>query len=238
MRLAISILVLALLSGAQEIQAVWQRFPWKDVKGTVTFADGGIHFDGGEKDKSFQVRYIDVQQLDRTGSGKIRILTYKDQWLYGWADKEYSLRLTGGALSEQDWQNLRARLSTPVIDRTSDTSGSVEKEIPVKHLHRLGGCDGILKFTDSAIIFESSIPQDSRRWRYGKEIAGIFSTGPYDLEISVFEHTRSEPGNRRPFRFQLKQALDQTYLGTLKYRLYSLEQADLKLSRSTDAVSK
>lgn len=224
-RLIIGILALAAICGAQKTEAVWKRFPWKDVKGTLTFMEEGIRFDAAKKKYSFDLPYTGVQQFDRQGTDTIRILTYKDRWQYGWADQDYTLRLEPEALSDDLWQILLERLPTPVVDRIGEAYGVVEHEVPVKHLHRLGGCNGVLQFTRDGIVFQSEEAEDSRRWRYGEEIAGIWSNGPYELEISVFEHTRAQPGNRRPFRFQAKRQLDEAYLESLKYRLYAIERS-------------
>lgn len=225
MRLIIGVLALAMLCGAQEMEAVWKRFPWKDVKGTLSFTEDGIQFEAAKKKHSFRLPYSGVQQFDRQAADSIHILTYRDRWQYGWADQEYTLHLAHDALSDQLWQTLLERLPTPVVDRSGEALSAVEYEIPVKHLHRFGGCEGVLQFTRDGIVFQSSDPEDSRRWRYGEEIAGVWSNGPYELEISVFEHTRAQPGDRRPFRFQLKRKLDEVYLSSLKYRLYGIARS-------------
>jgi hypothetical protein len=224
-RLIIGILAMAALCGAQQMEAVWKRFPWKDVKGTLSFSEEGIRFDAAKKKYSFDLPYTGVQQFDRQDANTIRILTYKDRWQYGWADQEYTLRLEPEALSDDLWRTLVERLPTPVVDRSGEALGAVEYRVPVKHLHRFGGCDGVLRFTREGIAFQSEDAEDSRRWRFGDEIAGVWSDGPYELEISAFEHTRAQPGDRRPFRFQLKRKLDEAYLDSLKYRLYAIERS-------------
>ena len=49
----------------------------------------------------------------------------------------------------------------------------------------------------------------SRAERYS-DIAGISSSGPFQLTVTTFEQARSHYGDRKEFNFQLKQPIPET----------------------------
>ena len=97
-------------------------------------------------------------------------------------------------------------------------------EIPVKHLHTFGGCEGVLQFTQDSIIYATKNRKDAREWRLDRDIQSVWSSDPYQLEIQVYENNRREFSRTRIYNFQLKEPLDWKMYRALKLRLYALNQ--------------
>jgi hypothetical protein len=89
------------------------------------------------------------------------------------------------------------------------TQGPPRFEIPVKHLHKLGGCSGALRIYADRAAFESAErPDHSRFWRY-KDIQNFSQSERFRFEIATFETGFVGP---KSYSFQLKQELpEQTY---------------------------
>ena len=102
-------------------------------------------------------------------------------------------------------------LKTPVVDRVVSPAGKIIYEVPVKHLHTFGGCEGFLRFGPEMIVFESEHQEDSRSWRRDTELSGVWSSGRYNLDIVVREREGGSFSGEKRFRFQLKEPLDEDF---------------------------
>jgi hypothetical protein len=174
----------------------------KGCDGTVTVTDDGISF-AGKKKHVWSWKYQDIQQLEMAPR-RLRVLTYSDnRWKLG-ADREYEFR---GEVPRELYQLWSAKLDQRFVAELADTSIS-GWSIPVKHLQRVRGSEGVLRFGPDRVVYETAAKQDSRTWRY-QDLAGISSSGPFQLTITSFERARSHYGDRKGFNFQLKAALDE-----------------------------
>jgi len=82
-------------------------------------------------------------------------------------------------------------------------------QIPVKHLHRLSGCQGILKVYADALVYEAQDGHDSRSWRW-TDIRAVGRPDVDRFEVLTFEPQTGGP--KRSFNFILKEPLpDRTY---------------------------
>jgi len=170
-------------------------------QGVLTVNDSGIRF-AGEKDHAWFWRYDEIQQL-RLEPEKIRILSYKDSKLRLGADREFEF--TGKLPVDDLFRLWTARMDQRFVAAipTREAEGF---SIPVKHLGRIGGSQGVLSFGDQDVVYATAAGGESRHWRY-KDIAGISSTGPFQLTLTTFEQARSHYGDRKDFNFQLKQPI-------------------------------
>jgi hypothetical protein len=193
-------------------------------RGTLTVADAGVSFEEIYKDgkppkhpHSWQWRYDDIQQL--TVSPKaLKVLTYKDnKWKLG-ADREYEFDLTSDRTFEDAYSFLRTRLDQRLVAAIPRAPVSVLWEIPVKHLTRFGGDEGVLQIGETEIVYKSVNNNDSRTWRY-EDIENVSSAGLFQLSITTFERAKSQYGSLRDFNFQLKQKLSAARYNDLWLRL-------------------
>ncbi len=58
------------------------------------------------------------------------------------------------------------------------------------------------------MVFESEDEKDSRSWRLGTDVVGVWSSGKFDLDIVVREREGGDLNRERRFRFQLKEPID------------------------------
>lgn len=194
--------------------------PWGSCQGVLTVSADGIQFESNKEEHSVQWGWLDIQTVDRFSPLKFSVVTYKDQaWLAG-RDRPFDFTvLEGAGLTDEAWAVLGEHTRRPLVDRTARPVDEVVYEVPVKHLHSLGGCEGVLRFTDDWIVFESNRQKDSRSWRRGTDVTGIWSAGPFDLDVVALEREGGDLSGTRRFRFQLKEPLDQDFYTKLRREL-------------------
>ncbi len=192
--------------------------------GTLTVSESGISFEetgkGGKKPKHPQVwrwSYQDIQQL-KIAPKSLTVLTYKDNpWKLG-ADREYEFDLVSGKSFTDAYELLKNRLDQRFVAEIPDTVSQPLWEIPVKHLLRFGGDEGVLQIGSDAIVYKAEKNDESRTWRY-EDIDNISSSGPFQLTITTFERAKSHYGDLKGFNFELKQRLDEPRYNDLWLRL-------------------
>jgi hypothetical protein len=191
--------------------------------GTLTITDSGIAFT--EKYEGAQPRhphawrwdFQDIQQL-KIAPKSLTVLTYKNnKWKLG-AEREYQFDLVADKTFEDAYQLLKGRLDQRLVAAIPDRLSNILWEIPVKHLLRFGGDEGVLQVGADAIVYRSADKADSRTWRY-EDIENISSSGPFDLTITTFEHAKTHYGNLKGFNFELKRRLEEDRYNELWLRL-------------------
>jgi hypothetical protein len=80
-------------------------------------------------------------------------------------------------------------------------------QLPVKHQHTLGGCQGTLEIGEQQVVYKTSHQSDSRVWRY-EDLSSIGSTGRFQLRLTTMERTGGEYGAEKNFIFDLKRHLE------------------------------
>ncbi len=192
--------------------------------GTLTVSASGIAFEetykGGKKPKhphAWRWSYNDIQQL-KVAPKSMTVLTYKDnKWKLG-ADREYEFDLTGEKTFADAYAFLKGRLDQRFVAEIPDRVGNALWEIPVKHLLRFGGDEGVLQVGPDEIVYASEKKGESRTWRF-EDIENISSSGPFQLTITTYERAKTHYGNLKGFNFELKQRLDERRYNELWVRL-------------------
>jgi len=214
----------ASLLAAQTFDVIHKKPYWPDGHGQMHIGDDAIEFEAREKENSRRWPYLDIQHFDRISEREFVILSYEDQrWKLG-RDREFRFVLTSGELSDAVLRAVSGRLSRPLTNRKFSPPPDVVYELPVKHLHTLGGCEGRLLFTRGAIYYETPHAPDAREWQLARDVQSVFSVDRYQLQIRVFEANRREASHVRVFQFQLKRPLDPAFYRDLKLDLYGIEQ--------------
>jgi hypothetical protein len=229
--LLVGLVLLAPAALAQDLRyEVWHGHPLPPyVKkagnmGTLSITDAGVSFEETYRDgvrpkhpHAWRWDYQDIQQL-KIDSKSLTVLTYKDnKWKLG-ADRQYRFDLLTDRTFLDAWQRLKGRLDQRLVAAIPDHPSNVLWQIPVKHLLRFGGDEGVLQVGPDTIVYQSANNAESRTWRY-EDIENISSSGPFDLTVTTFERAKTHYGNLKGFNFALKQRLEESRYNELWLRL-------------------
>ncbi len=228
--------------GKSRVANLPPRFKKVGNMGTLTVSDSGISFEetgrGAKKPKHPKLwhwAYPDIEQL-KISPKLLTVLTYKDNaWKFG-ADRQYDFDLVSEGTFTDAYDLLKNRLDQRLVAEIPDKAATPLWEIPVKHLLRFGGDQGVLQVAADAIVYKSQKDGESRTWRY-EDIENISSSGPFQLTVTTFERAKTHYGDRKGFNFQLKERLDEKKYNALWRRLNQEKGLDL-LSEYRDAQDK
>ena len=117
-------------------------------------------------------------------------------------------------------------MTKPLVSAVIPELPAAKYQLPVKHQHALGGCQGSLEIGEHEIVYKTSHSSDSRIWRYD-QLTSIGSTGPFQLRLSGMERTGGEYGAEKNFIFDLKRRLDPEIYDFL-WRRVNTSAAELK----------
>lgn len=193
--------------------------------GILTVTDLGISFaetarEGKEPrhPHAWHWDYQDIQQL-KIAPKSVTVLTYKDdKWKMG-ADRAYEFDLISEGTFANAYELLKGHLDQRFVAAIPEIRvPNVLWEIPVKHLLRFGGDEGVLQVGAGEIVYKSDKRNESRTWRY-EDIDNISSSGPFQLTVTTFERAKLDYGSRKEFSFQLKQRLEEARFNDLWLRL-------------------
>lgn len=203
--------------------------------GKLTITESGVSFEetykAGKKPKhphTWRWDYQDIQQL-KIAPKSLTVLTYKDnKWKLG-TDRQYEFDLVSDQTFEDAYNLLKNNLDQRLVAALTDRRQNVLWEIPVKHLLRFGGSEGVLQVCPDAVGYKSDKKNESRTWRYA-DIENISSSGPFELTITTYEQAKTHYGNLKGFNFQLKQLLEEARYNDLWLRVN--QSKGLKILRS------
>jgi hypothetical protein len=229
MKYLLALFLLAQPLSAQTFSVIHEKTLWRDGKGKIEITNEGIAFKAEKKKDSRAWKYQDIEYFDRISDTEFTILSYEDSSLLLGRDKQYRFRITDGELTEGLFSQIRQRLNKPATNRQFPDVRNVQYELPVKHLHTLGGCEGTLKFTEDAIYYVTDDRKDAREWRLATDVQSIWSSDRYQLDIYAYDNNRREFSRTRVYHFELKAPLDPAFYRSLKLKLYNLEIVHLPI---------
>jgi hypothetical protein len=229
MKYLLALLLLAQPLAAQTFSVVHEKSLWRDGKGKIEITNEGIAFKAEKEKDSRNWKYQDIQYFDRISNKEFTILSYEDSSVLLGRDKQYHFRITEGELTEKLFNQIRQRLNKPATNRQFPDVRNVQYELPVKHLHTLGGCQGTLKFTEDSIYYVTENRKDAREWRMATDIQSVWSSDRYQLEIYAYDNNRREFSRTRVYKFELKAPLDPEFYRSLKLKLYDLGAVHLPI---------
>jgi hypothetical protein len=219
MRLFVLLLFGVQLLTAETFAVVHRKDAWPDGKGNLHITEEGIRFEAEKAKYSRDWKWTDIQYFDRISEKEINILTYHDQKRYLGRDRSYRFLLTEGEMTDVLLERVARGLGRPLTDRVVREPATASYEIPVKHQHSFGGCEGKLRFTGDAIQYVTEHSKDAREWRLDRDVDSVWSADPYHLEVHTYDNNRREFSRTRIYKFDLKDALDVEYYRALKRRL-------------------
>jgi hypothetical protein len=181
--------------------------------GEITISDTGVAFNA--QAHSWAWAYRNIEQLKLSGR-TMTVLTYSGNKLG--ADREYRFELEAGKSFADAYPFLKSRMDQRFVAAMPGAVTGELWEIPVKHLLRFGGEEGVLEVGADAIVYKAAKDGDSRTWRY-EDIENIGSSGPFQLTVTSYERARTHYGVVKEFNFQLKERLDEGRYNELWMRL-------------------
>ena len=179
----------------------------RSCRGELVFRDDGVEYVTSHKEDARTWNYVDIQQLGLKSDKKISVVTYEDRKLQFGKDKIFNFEITEGSIPPALAGMLQTRLTKPLVSAVIPEIPAARYQLPVKHQHALGGCQGDLEIGEQQVVYKTSHRSDSRIWRY-EDLSSIGSTGPFQLRLSGMERTNGEHGAEKNFIFDLKRRLD------------------------------
>jgi len=225
MKYLLILLLLAHPLAAQTFSVIHEKTLRRDGKGKVEITDEGIAFKTDKGKDHRYWKYQDIKYFDRISSEEFTILSYEDSPVLLGRDRQYHFRITEGELTQELFNTIRSRLDKPATNRQFPDVANALYQLPVKHLHTFGGCEGILKFSEYAMYYVTDHRKDAREWRFATDVQSIWSSDRYQLEIHAYDNNRREFSRTRVYRFDLKEPLDPEVYRSLKLKLYNLDAA-------------
>jgi hypothetical protein len=178
--------------------------------GELIISEDHVKFRAKKEDESRIWTYGEIKLFEILSPTRVRVWTYQNRKLMV-QEASLSFKIIEGRIDQQLSDFLRKRISRPLVTSlTKDETGSEPlAELPVKHLHRLGGCQGVLRVYGDRLIYEAAEGHDSRSWRW-TDIRAVGRPDVDRLEVLTFEPQLAGP--KRSFNFILKERLaDKTY---------------------------
>lgn len=229
MRYLVLLLFLAASLPGETFTVIHKNKAWRDGKGTVEINDAGIAYHAEKEKRSRKWGWLDIQYFDRISDTEFNILTYTDQRKYLGRDRSYRFVITDGKLSDALFAMISKKLGRPVTNRVIHSQPKAIYEIPVKHLHTFGGCEGVLRFTKDAIYYVTDHTKDQREWILARDVNSVWSEDVYRLEVHAYDNNRREFSSTRIYKFELKKPLDPEFYRSLKLKMYNLEATHLPI---------
>ncbi|MEW6731719.1 MAG: hypothetical protein AB1489_10360 [Acidobacteriota bacterium] len=185
---------------AQEDQLIGRR------DGELIISHQSIEFRTSKDEYNRAWKYTDIRLIELPTPKKISIWTYQDnEWMLG-KDRHFTYHLAEPQIDRVVIDFLRNHIVRPFVISfaTTDEQETPVIEIAVKHKHRLGGCQGLIKIYKDRISYITSQANHSRDW-YWNEIQSIGRTSEWRFDLVTYE--RDLGGSSRTYNFQLKESL-------------------------------
>ena len=205
------VLLFALQVNAQEFTYKVQQDRFKGHRdGELIISDKGVEYRATKREKESRTwTYGDIRLFEILSPTRVRIWTYKDRRLLLGRDQSLTFMLVEGQIDQNVSDFLRERIARPFVTSFIEAEGTILAQIPVKHSHRFGGCEGTLKVYPGRLVYESQTGHDSRSWRW-TDIRGVGRPDVYRFDIETFEPQIG--ASSRSFNFILKEQMsDKTY---------------------------
>ncbi len=200
----------------------------RNHRGTLLITSEKIEYRTAHQGESRSWQYVDIQQIKIESPTELEIMTYEDQKLMFGRDRVFKFKLLEGKITSEISALLVAKATRPVATSIMPVAeGPPRFEIPVKHLHTLGGCQGRLKIYPDRVSYESADePRHSRYWRYA-DIQHFGHPARYQFEITTFEYQFGGP--TKIYNFELKDdlpalAYDYLWVRVNPMKLYPYEK--------------
>lgn len=178
--------------------------------GQLIISDKGIEYRAAKRENEDRAwTYEDIKLFEILSPTRIRIWTWKDRKLFLGRDEGLTFKIVERQIDQKVSDFVRERIARPFVTSFVEKEGEALAEIPVKHSHRFGGCEGLLKVFADRLVYESQTGHDSRTWRW-TDVRSIGRSDIYRFDVETFEPQIG--ASSRSFNFILKEQMpDKTY---------------------------
>ena len=200
------LLALALRADAQEFRYQVSRDKLVgSAKGELIIRGEGVEYRAEKETDGRAWAYWEIKLLEILSPTRVRIRTYEDGpvWKLG-KDRDFTFDILGAELTQEVSDFLRGRITRPFVTSFTAGGGAPVAEVPVKHLHRFGGCQGVLKIFRDRLVYEAEGGHDSRSWLW-KDIRSVGRPDRFRFEVVTYEPQFGGPA--RNFDFSLKEEM-------------------------------
>jgi len=209
---ALLLLTLTQAVGAQEFTYKVQQDRLKGHRdGELIISTNGVEFRAKKEKDSRVWTYTDIKLFEILSPTRVRIWTYQNRKLLLGQEESLTFKIIEGEIDQKVSDFLRERIARPLVTSLTkeETESAPLAQIPVKHLHRLSGCQGFLNVYADRLVYEANDGHDSRSWRW-TDIRAVGRPDVDRFEVLTFEPQTGGP--KRSFNFILKEPLpDKTY---------------------------
>ena len=205
------VFLFALQVSAQEFSYKVQQDRFKGHRdGELIISTNGVEYRATKREKESRTwTYTDIKLFEILSPTSIRIWTYKDRALLLGRDQSLTFKIIEGQIDQKVSDFLRERIARPFVTSFAEEDQNALAQIPVKHSHRFGGCEGVLKVYSDRLVYESQTGHDSRSWRW-TDIRSVGRSDIYRFDVETFEPQAG--ASSRSFNFILKEQIaDKTY---------------------------
>lgn len=209
---ALLLLTLTQSARAQEFSYKVQQDRFRGHRdGELIISTTGVEFRAKQAKDSRVWTYTDIKLFEILSSTRVRIWTYQNRKLQLGQEESLTFKIIDGEIDQKVSDFLRDRSARPLVTSFTkeDTESAPLAEIPVKHLHRWSGCQGVLRVYADRLVYDAQDGHDSRSWRW-TDIRAVGRPDVDRFEVLTFEPQTGGP--KRSFNFILKEPLlDKTY---------------------------
>ena len=209
----LQVLVVMVFFSAVVLQANAQEFRYQvsrdklvgHAEGELIISTERVEY-RAKKEKDGRVwAYREIKLFEVLSPTRVRIRTYEDgsRWKLG-RDRDFTFKIVGAELTQEVSDFLRGRIDRPFVTSFTAEGGNPLAQISVKHLHRFGGCQGVLKVYPDHLSYEAEDGHDSRSWLW-KDIKSIGRPDRFRFEVVTYEPQFGGPA--RSFNFTLKEEM-------------------------------
>ena len=183
-------------------------------QGKLVVSDREIRYEASDGKHSQSWPYIDIQKIDVVSATQLTLKTFKStRWKKLGKDEALEFSLIEGQLTAANQEFLRSKLSRPMVARLTEPKEATSAAFPVRHRHRVGGCEGHIQVEEDRLAYSTDRSNDNRVWKLS-EIETIGSPDPYHLRVTTYNET---------FTFDLKAPLDSKIHDSLWKKVYRLQ---------------
>lgn len=186
--------------------------------GELTISDKGVEYHATKREKENRAwSYGDIKLLEILSPTKVRLWTYRDRKLQLGKDESLTFKIVEGQIDQKVSDFLRERIARPFVTSFVEAEEAGLAQVPVKHSHRFGGCEGILKVYEDKLVYQSETGHDSRSWRW-TDIRSVGRSDLYRFDVETFEPQIGT--SSRSFNFILKEQMPDKIYDQIWSRVY------------------
>ncbi|MBI1746748.1 MAG: hypothetical protein HYR55_09190 [Acidobacteria bacterium] len=202
--------------------AVKHAHGWRSCQGELTISQEGITYQDSKEKHDRKWVFKEVQQVRLLSSKELAIVTYEDQRLKWSGDRSFRFILLDGEITNSLYRFLLEKTGKPLVAKIAFIETGPTYQLSAKHLHRWGGCQGTLIFSENGVIYQTDDKEESRTWLYS-DLESIGPMNPFHLRLTTNETSRFHYGGRADFNFVLKEKMNEKLYEYLWRHIHKME---------------